>query len=182
MFIQTQETPNPLTLKFLPGIKIDLSGTHTFKKNEDASGSPLAQLLFDIEGIESIFFTEDFISITKNQDSDWEIVKPILLTTMIDYFVVGAPILIASSQHNSDSTGVESEVISQIRDILENKVQPAVAQDGGSIVFRSFTDGIVYVELQGACSGCPSSTITLKSGIENMLKHYVPEVISVESI
>lgn len=185
MFIQTQDTPNPQTMKFIPGVVVMPLGTATFTKSvKHDVESNLATMLLDIQGVESVFFAENFITVTKSNELDWDVLKPLILTGMIDYFLTGSPVV---SIPNIDIKikeldSVDTEIVKQIKSIIETRVQPAVAQDGGSIIFRDFTDGIVYVELQGACSGCPSSTITLKSGIENMLKHYVPEVISVEAI
>lgn len=185
MFIQTQDTPNPQTMKFIPGVVVMPLGTATFTKSVKSDvESNLATMLLDIQGVESVFFAENFITVTKSNELDWDVLKPLILTGMIDYFLTGSPVVsipngdIKSKQLDS----VDTEIVKQIKSIIETRVQPAVAQDGGSIIFRDFRDGIVYVELQGACSGCPSSTITLKSGIENMLKHYVPEVISVEAV
>ena len=180
MFIQTQETPNPQTIKFIPGRIVMPLGTRVFSLGDDCKASKLAELLLSIEGIESVLFAENFLTATKSNDADWDILKPLLLATMIDYFITGAPVI--SLEKEASYSEIENEVIKQLREIIDTKVKPAVAQDGGSIVFRNFVDGVVYVELQGACSGCPSAHITLKNGIENMLKYYVPEVISVEAV
>lgn len=181
MFIQTQDTPNPQTMKFIPGVVVMPIGTQTFTRN-DSGKSKLADLLLSTDGVEAVFFAENFITVTKDETSDWDSLKAILLTNMIDYFISGAPIVSINPPEKTVDTHIDNEIVKQIKEIIETRVQPAVAQDGGSIIFRDFADGIVYVELQGACSGCPSSTITLKSGIENMLKHYVPEVVSVEAV
>lgn len=185
MFIQTQDTPNPQTMKFIPGVVVMPFGTVTFTKSGKSDiESNLATMLLDIKGVESVFFAENFITVTKGNELDWDVLKPLILTGMIDYFLTGSPVVSIQNSDVKDKTldSVDTEIVKQIKSIIETRVQPAVAQDGGSIIFKDFSDGIVYVELQGACSGCPSSTITLKSGIENMLKHYVPEVISVEAI
>lgn len=182
MFIQTQDTPNPQTLKFIPGVVVMASGTQTFSKKENLGNSKLADMILAIDGVDSVFLAEDFISITKDENASWDSLKPHLLTSMIDFFVKGESIISPIGDEKKQDSHIGNEIVKQIKEIIETRVQPAVAQDGGSIIFKDFADGIVYVELQGACSGCPSSTITLKSGIENMLKHYVPEVISVEAI
>lgn len=181
MFIQTQETPNPETLKFIPGNTIIENGTATFNAEDDLSRAPLAQTIFNVKGVKSVFFGRDFITVTKNADQDWSYLKPLMLSCIMDHFMAGFPAvleLVERLEGNAD----DSDVTKQIKDIIETKVRPAVAQDGGDITFKDFKDGVVYLEMHGACSGCPSSTVTLKSGIENMLKHYIPEVISVESI
>lgn len=183
MFIQTEATPNPLTLKFLPGVDVMGSGTMFFTSKDDASISPLASELLGIDGVTAIFFGADFITVTKDEASHWEALKPILLTAIMDHFVAGKPVMLkpggeaASSAHEDDS-----DIVKQIKELIDTRVRPAVAQDGGDIVYRGFDNGIVLLELHGACSGCPSSTVTLKNGIENMLKHYVPEVVAVEAV
>jgi Fe-S cluster biogenesis protein NfuA len=180
MFIQTEATPNPLTLKFMPGVTVMATGTVFFTSTEDAKFSPLAQELFRIPGVTAVFFGSDFITATKDDGSDWNVLKPLILTTIMDHFVAGKPVL--TSEQTASGNDDDSELVKQIRELIDTRVRPAVAQDGGDIVFRGFHDGIVQVELHGSCSGCPSSTLTLKSGIENMLKHYVPEVIAVEAV
>lgn len=181
MFIQTESTPNPLTLKFTPGVAVMPTGTAFFTNKEDASISPLAITLFDIEGVTAIFLGSDFITVTKDEASHWEALKPIILTSIMDHFVAGKPVVIRASESAASSED-DSELVKQIKELIETRVRPAVAQDGGDIIFRGFDNGIVQLELHGSCSGCPSSTITLKNGIENMLKHYVPEVIAVEAV
>ena len=181
MFIQTESTPNPLTLKFLPGVPVMPSGTLFITSREQAKTSPLAATLFAVEGVSAVFFGSDFITVTKNEESHWEALKPILLTVIMDHFVAGKPVMGAAQAAAEDSAG-DSELEKQIRELIDTRVRPAVAQDGGDIVFRGFKDGIVSLELHGSCSGCPSSTVTLKNGIENMLKHYVPEVVAVEAV
>lgn len=183
MFIQTESTPNPLTLKFTPGVEVMGSGTMFFTSREDATISPLATGLFEVEGVNAIFLGNDFITVTKDEASHWEALKPILLTAIMDHFVAGKPVIIKKDAPAATANSVEdSELVKQIKELIETRVRPAVAQDGGDIIFHGFSDGIVTLELHGACSGCPSSTVTLKNGIENMLKHYVPEVIAVEAV
>ena len=180
MFIQTSPTPNPETLKFMPGVEVIPTGTKNFKEGDDLFSSPMAQRLFKIEGVKGVFLANDFITITKDADSEWAYLKPIVLASIMDHYVSGLPILteVASVKEIEYS----DEITKQIVEIIETRVRPAVAQDGGDIIFKEFKDGIVYLEMHGACSGCPSSTVTLKNGIENMLKHYVPEVIAVEQV
>lgn len=186
MFIQTETTPNPLTLKFLPGQTVMETGTAFFTNEEDAATSPMAKTLFAIDGVSAVFLGGDFITITREEDFSWEVLKPILLTAMMDQFVSGAPIVEEKTAANvalNDSSTVDDDALSkQIRELIDTRVRPAVAQDGGDIIFKGFEDGVVKLELHGACSGCPSSTATLKNGIENMLKHYVPEVVAVEAV
>lgn len=187
MFIQTQDTPNPNTMKFIPGIQLLTSGIKSYSSMEDAKSSLLARSLFEIEGVVGIFITESFISVTKRHEDDWSYLRPIVLAGILDHITSGLPIveeeekLQAVSASNDDGEQ-SAEVNARIIDLIETKVRPAVAQDGGDIIFKDFQDGVVYVELHGACSGCPSSTITLKNGIENMLKHYVPEVLEVRAV
>lgn len=188
MFIQTETTPNPNTLKFLPGQEVLGSRTAFFTDSENAAASPLASALFVLPDIRAIFYGSDFITITKNEIASWDILKPQILTTMMEHYQSGHPLILdeevsASSKPESVSySESEQEIVDQIKELLETRVRPAVAQDGGDIIFHSFKQGIVYLEMHGACSGCPSSTATLKSGIENMLKHYVPEVEAVEPV
>lgn len=177
MFIQTEETPNPQTLKFLPEKPVldGASGVRSleFKKNQDASSCPLAKRLLLVEGIEGVFLSADYLSITKREDFDWYVLKPSVLGLLMEHFVNGLPIYNGNDVAKNDDS---DPVVKQIREIIDTRVRPSVAMDGGDITFESFEDGIVYLKLQGACSGCPSSSATLKSGIENMLKYYVPEV------
>lgn len=183
MFIQTESTPNPLTLKFLPGVTVMESGTLFITSSADAKQSPLAQTLLEIDGVNAVFLGADFISITKDEASHWEALKPILLTSIMDHFTAGKPVVLAGGQA-SGAVAADTELEAQIRELIDTRVRPAVAQDGGDIIFKAFNaaDGIVQLELHGACSGCPSSTATLKQGIENMLKHYIPEVVAVEAV
>jgi len=190
MFIQTEETPNPATLKFIPDGKIVLeNGVMEFKNQKQASTkSPLALQLFAIAGIEAVMLGKDFITITKSGNSQWEYLKPEIQATIMDFYTTNKPILFEnidnakSSPKISTSENEDSEIVKQIKELIEIKVRPAVAMDGGDITFHSFEDGIVYLALKGSCSGCPSSSITLKNGIENMLKHYIPEVEGVEQV
>lgn len=181
MFIQTERTPNPETLKFLPGCEVTLRGSVEFRSLDEARGkSPLAEKLFGLGNVIGVFLGRDFISVTKAQSGDWEILSPLVLAAVMDHFTSGAPVLINESESTGESN--DSEIVKQIKEILETRVRPAVAQDGGDIVFDSFEDGILYLQLQGACQGCPSSTATLKNGIENLMRHYVPEVEEVRAI
>lgn len=184
MFIQTQDTPNPQTLKFLPGVEVIKSGTRSYENSDSCNDAPIAKTIFDVNGVRSVFLAKDFISVTKDEDQDWEYLKPLVLASIMDHFLAGMPTVLENSSTDNKNSKLHSndDITNQIIDLIETRVRPAVAQDGGDIIFRDFKDGIVYLELQGACSGCPSSTITLKSGIENMLKHYIPEVDSVESV
>jgi Fe-S cluster biogenesis protein NfuA len=178
MFIQTEDTPNPATLKFLPGRSVMASGTAEFRNVVEAAASPLARRLLSIEGIEGVFFGSDFVSVTKRDGRDWIMLKPHVLGAIMEHYMVGGP---AVENAAETAEAAESDpIILQIRELIETRVRPAVAQDGGDITFVRFDDGVVYLRMQGACAGCPSSTMTLKSGIETMLKHYVPEVRAVE--
>lgn len=184
MFIQTEETPNPATLKFLPGVLVLSKGTADFPSKETAGRSPLAQALFDVDGIKRIFLAADFISITKEDSYDWFLLKPAILATIMEHFTMNKPVLLESETDEPTSTHAEvsgdhAEIIEQIIELLDTRIRPAVAQDGGDIIFDGYEDGIVFLKMQGACEGCPSSTLTLKSGIENMMRHYIPEVIEV---
>ena len=184
MFIQTENTPNPTTLKFIPDGEIVLEkGTAEFKNQKQAAtSSPLALQLFAVFGVEAVFFGRDFITITKKDDVEWDKIKAEVMPTIMDFYVSKKPIMFEKSDDKNDISEDDDEVVKQIKELIEIKVRPAVAMDGGDIVFHSFEEGVVLLELKGACSGCPSSTITLKNGIEGMLKHYIPEVISVEQI
>ena len=189
MFIHTEPTPNPLTLKFLPGRIVMDEETVFFQKESDCSNSPLATRLFSIEGVAGVFFGSDFITITQGENSDWQILKPLILCEIMDHYNSGEKIMIKNQDDlkKNDSSLLESkhednEIVKQIKKLLDTKVRPAVAMDGGDIVFQSYKNGIVYIHMQGACSGCPSSTATLKMGIENMLKHYVPEVKEIKPV
>jgi Fe-S cluster biogenesis protein NfuA len=174
MFIQTEQTPNPATLKFLPGRAVMEQGTADFPSADAAHRSPLAERLFAVEGVQGIFLGADFITVTKSDDRDWQILKPMILGSIMEHYTSGAAVVNEGAQ--KDEAGEDSEIVVQIKELLETRVRPAVAQDGGDIVFRSYEDGIVYLQMQGSCSGCPSSSATLKIGIENLLKHYIPEI------
>ena len=185
MFIQTEQTPNPATLKFLPGRSVLDSGTANFPDADSAARSPLAERLFGIDGVVGVFFGTDFVSVTKDQDREWYLLKPAILGVIMEHFTAGRPVLnpdsVAGDEgHSGDAE--DDEVVGQIKELLDTRVRPAVAQDGGDIVFRGFDKGVVYLHMQGACAGCPSSTATLKMGIENMLRHYIPEVVEVRPV
>ena len=184
MFIQTEDTPNPNTLKFLPGREISPDRPREFDSADAAAASPLASDLFVIEGVERVFFGEDFIAVTKGEAQDWAHQKPFLLGAIMDGLQSGRP-LFGEAETESGHAAYEGEadgVVKEIIELIDTRVRPAVAQDGGDILFHSFTaeTGVVKLKMRGACAGCPSSTMTLKSGIENLLKHYVPEVKAVE--
>lgn len=184
MFIQTQETPNPATMKFLPGRDVmGDKGTAFYTDKKAAGASPLAETLFEIEYVNAIFLGSDFITVTKAEAGEWAILKPLILTSVMDHFVSDKPVLAAKKTATTTASADDSDpIVQQIKELIETRVRPAVAQDGGDIVFHSFDAGVVYLEMHGSCSGCPSSTATLKQGIENMLKHYIPEVIAVEPV
>ena len=185
MFIQTEATPNPATLKFLPGIPVLERGTADFPDEETAARSPLAQRLFAVEGVSGVFLGADFISVTKTTEKDWQVMRPLVLSAVMDHFTQGEPVLLDDSGDTDGDTGDaigEDGPVTRIKELIETRVRPAVMQDGGDIVFQEFKDGVVYLRMQGACSGCPSSTATLKHGIENMLRYYVPEVTEVQAV
>ena len=179
MFIQTEGTPNPQTLKFLPGTQVMARGTANFETVADAAPSPLAQRLFEIEGVSGVFLGGDFITATKTEAAEWSQLKPLILGAIMEHLSQGRPVIEGTE---AEDTSNDDPTVTQIKELLDTRVRPAVAQDGGDIVFRDFKDGIVYLHMQGACAGCPSSTMTLKHGIENMLKHYVPEVLEVQAV
>ena len=189
MFIETETTPNPATLKFLPGQPVMSSGTRDFASPEEAEASPLAQALFDTGEVTGVFFGRDFVSVTAGPGADWSQLKPQVVAVLLDHFVSQAPLFAGPSAGFSvpaeDTTFEEdpadADVIEQIKELIETRVRPAVAGDGGDIHYRGFRDGVVYLTMHGACSGCPSSTATLKHGIEGLLKHYVPEVHEVRA-
>ena len=182
MFIQTEETPNPATLKFIPGKDVtgESGKTFYFKNSDEASTSPLALSLFDIEGVVGVFFGYDFLTITI-EGVEWQNIKPSILSIIMNHYVSESPIFIEEFDQ-SDETEILDEVSEKIKDIISTHIRPAVAQDGGDITFHGFDRGIVYLHMQGACAGCPSSTITLKMGIENLLRHYIPEVVEVRPV
>jgi Fe-S cluster biogenesis protein NfuA len=185
MFIQTESTPNPATLKFLPGREVMGEGGVADFPSADAAGrSPLARALFAIPEVSRVFFGSDFISVTK-RDGEWKHLKPAILGAVMEHFTQGAQLMEGSAEEIEETFNAEdSDLVDQIKELIETRVRPAVAQDGGDIVFRGFDgeSGIVQLQLKGSCAGCPSSTMTLKNGIENMLRHYVPEVTAVESV
>tara|TARA_B100001741_G_scaffold184153_1_gene151592 strand:- start:364 stop:915 length:552 start_codon:yes stop_codon:yes gene_type:complete len=180
MFIQTEDTPNPNTLKFMPGVVVLEKNTVDFSSIKSASKSNLAKMLFDVNGVKRVFLGSDFISVTKSEDLDWDILKPSILTAIMEHFASGKPIIEIENDTKIESEN-DTEVVKQIKELIDQRVRPAVAMDGGDISFCSFDQGIVTLEMKGACAGCPSSTATLKMGIENMLKHYIPEVIEVRA-
>ena len=183
MFIQTEETPNPATLKFLPGREVAGSTTADFPEPESAGRSPLAERLFAIDGITGVFLGADFVTVTKAGDKEWYLLKPAVLGVIMEHFTAGRPVLLSDAAEQVENVSEEdSEVVAQIKELLDTRVRPAVAQDGGDIVFQGFEDGVVFLTMQGACAGCPSSTATLKMGIENMLRHYIPEVLEVRAV
>ncbi|WP_419798196.1 MAG: NifU family protein [Terasakiella sp.] len=178
MFIQTEATPNPSTLKFIPEQTVMAQGTANFNDKDAAARSPLAQRLFGVDGVDSIFLGSDFITVTKQEDKDWQVLKPMILEALMNHFSSGEAI-VQDGDNTAEQTGDDDEIVTQIKELLETRVRPAVAQDGGDIIFHKFEEGIVYLTMMGACSGCPSSSATLKHGIENMLRYYVPEVLEV---
>ena len=186
MFIQTEQTPNPQTLKFLPGKVVMDEGTAFFQNIDKTSNSPLAKKLFDVDGVTGVFFGSDFITVTKNDSLDWQVMKPLILGAIMDHFNSGEPTINNETNDKGEKSLLEnsedSDIVKQIKELLDTRVRPAVAMDGGDIVYDNYEDGIVYLHMQGACSGCPSSMATLKMGIENMLKHYIPEVKEVRPV
>lgn len=188
MFIQTEDTPNPATLKFLPGRDVTGEGNppRDFERGADVSGAPLAEMLFMIPDVMGVFFGSDYISVTRKDEVQWKHLKPAVLGAIMDFYVAGGEALTDAGAAEADVEmtyeGETAEIVEQIKELIELRVRPAVAQDGGDIIFQHFDDqdGTVFLKMRGACAGCPSSTMTLKSGIENMLKHYVPEVTRVE--
>jgi len=175
MFIQTESTPNPATLKFLPGQSVMDMGTADFPSAESASASPLAQRLFAVAGTTGVFLGSDFVTVTKTDDMEWDHIKPALLGAIMEHFQSGA---VAQGDYDA----ADESIVVQIKELLDTRVRPAVAQDGGDITFHGFDRGIVYLHMKGACAGCPSSTLTLKMGIENLLRHYIPEVVEVRPV
>jgi Fe-S cluster biogenesis protein NfuA len=183
MFIQTEPTPNPATLKFLPGRPVMTSGTANFTDPATAARSPLAVRLFALAGVTGVYLGGDFITVTKDEATDWYQLKPVVLGAIMEHFTAGLPIVTGAGEPVAEAEEEEDdEIVAQIKELLETRVRPAVAQDGGDIIFSHFADGVVYLHMQGSCSGCPSSTATLKAGIENMLRHYVPEVMEVRPV
>lgn len=191
MFIQTQTTPNPTTLKFLPGRDVSPDTSYEFISPEEAAASPLASALFGLKGVKTVFLGQDFVSITKSEEVDWSHLKPQALAAIMDHFVSGAPVIAdVGARPSADAAeddvlyeGETAEIVAEIKELIATRVRPAVANDGGDIIFKRFDaeTGIVHLTMRGACSGCPSSTLTLKQGVENLLRHYVPEVTAVEA-
>lgn len=184
MFIQTQPTPNPSSMMFLPGQTVLESGSMQFATARESMKSPLAKKLFQVDGVTNVFFGSDFITVTKSDDYTWNVVKPDIFAGIMDHFTSGDPLVTDASSTEKSDTAInedDSEVVAMIKELLETRIRPAVMEDGGDIVFKGFHEdsGIVTLKMQGACSGCPSSAVTLKGGIENMLMHYIPEVKSV---
>ncbi len=184
MFIQTEATPNPATLKFIPGRLVLTAGTADYRVGDDADASPLATRLFEIDGVTGVFLGSDFISVTKGE-ADWQHLKPAVLGAIMEHYMSGAPV-VTSGEGNDVAEGnydpADEQIVATIKELLETRVRPAVAQDGGDITFQGFREGIVYLQMRGACSGCPSSTATLRHGIENLLRHFCPEVQEVQAI
>jgi Fe-S cluster biogenesis protein NfuA len=182
MFIQTEPTPNPATLKFLPGRAVLATGTLDLRDKEAAAQSPLAARLFDIAGISGVFYGSDFIAVTKSE-GEWQQLKPAILGAIMEHFMSGAPLIQGDDAASEDADeffeSKDTETVATIKELIETRVRPAVANDGGDITFKGFKDGVVYLNMKGACSGCPSSTATLRHGIQNLLKHYLPDVVEV---
>ena len=181
MFIQTEETPNPNTLKFIPGVQVLEEGTFEFTDKDEAKISNLANLIFLINGIDRVFLATDFVSVTKKIDINWEILKPLILTAIMDHYASGKQVIEKIQNKTKELIDEDTEVVKQIKELIDQRVRPAVAMDGGDISFCSFENGVVTLQMKGACAGCPSSTATLKMGIENMLRHYIPEVVEVKA-
>ncbi len=184
MFIQTEATPNPATLKFLPGRSVLDGGTIDMRAPEDAASSPLAARLFTVPGVTGVFLASDFITVTKD-DSDWQHLKPAILGAIMEFYMSGDPVIIGDAEDESGEEffdEADGETVEVIKELLDTRVRPAVANDGGDITFRGFKDGIVFLHMRGACAGCPSSTATLKHGIENLLRHFVPDVVEVRPV
>ncbi|WP_188644465.1 NifU family protein [Tsuneonella deserti] len=191
MFIETETTPNPATLKFLPGRQVMPAGTREFASPEAAASSPLAEALFDTGEVTGVFFGADFVSVTAAPGADWSQLKPQVVAVLLDHFVSGAPLFAggdaggisvpAEADRIVEEDPADADIVAQINELLETRIRPAVANDGGDIIYRGYRDGVVHLQMQGACSGCPSSTATLKHGIEGLLKHYIPEVTEVRA-
>ncbi len=185
MFIQTEPTPNPATLKFIPGRTVLGNGTAEFRARSDAAASPLAARLFDVEGVTGVFLGSDFISVTKG-DGEWQHIKPAILGAIMEHYMSGAPSMEGAGTANDGAPGEydpkDEETVNTIKELLDTRVRPAVANDGGDIVFHGFKDGVVFLHMRGACAGCPSSTATLRHGIENLLRHFCPDVQEVRPV
>jgi Fe-S cluster biogenesis protein NfuA len=182
MFIQTEATPNPASRKFLPGKTVLAGGARDFPSAEAAKTSPLATRIFAVEGVVGVYLGTDFVTVSKADDQDWQVVKPQVLAAIMEHYTSGDPVLASGEARDSGIEEGDSEVVRQIKELLETRVRPAVAQDGGDIIYSDFRDGVVYLTMRGSCSGCPSSTATLKQGIETMMRHYIPEVQAVQAV
>ncbi|EYD76452.1 NifU-like domain protein [Rubellimicrobium mesophilum DSM 19309] len=185
MFIQTESTPNPATLKFLPGETVLGRGTADLPDAESAQKSPLGRRIFAVPGVTGVFLGSDFVTVTKGADVEWDHIKPAILGAVMDHFQSGDPVMLdagAAPSAHAAHDGEDAAIVEQIKELLDTRVRPAVAQDGGDITFHGFDRGVVYLHMQGACAGCPSSTLTLKMGIENLLRHYIPEVTEVRPV
>jgi Fe-S cluster biogenesis protein NfuA len=185
MFIQTESTPNPATLKFLPGETVLGRGTADLPDAEQAAKSPLGRRIFAVPGVTGVFLGSDFVTVTKGADVEWDHIKPAILGAVMDHFQSGDPVMLdnaAAPSAHAAHEGEDAAIVEQIKELLDTRVRPAVAQDGGDITFHGFDRGVVYLHMQGACAGCPSSTLTLKMGIENLLRHYIPEVTEVRPV
>ena len=185
MFIQTEQTPNPATLKFLPGQAVLSGESLDFASGEEAESSPLALRLFGLAGVKRVFLGSDFVSVSKDDQTDWAMLKPMVLAALMEHLATGQPVLLEGNASGAQDAGPEEEddeIVLQIKALINERVRPSVAMDGGDIVFECFEDGVVYLKMRGACAGCPSSTATLKVGIENMLRHFVPEVNEVRAV
>jgi len=182
MFIQTESTPNPATIKFIPGVTVMEQGVAEFPTAQDAEKSPIAEKLFGIAGVQRVFFGNDFISVTKAEEADWQNMKAPILGAIMQHFSMQLPLFKDGAVAAEISDDLLDEISKQIKELIDKRVRPAVAMDGGDIVFDRFEQGIVYLRMHGACSGCPSSTVTLKNGVETMLRHYVPEVLEVRQV
>ena len=176
MFIQTEETPNPATLKFIPGVDVMGAGNAEFNSVEESKSAPLAKRLFQIDGVQSVFLGADFIAVTKLESLEWFSLKPAILAGIMEHYASGLPVIETLNETISSTDEADSETVQQIKHLIDTRVRPAVAMDGGDIIFSSYDDGVVTLQMRGACQGCPSSAATLKMGIENMLRHYIPEV------
>ncbi len=190
MFIETETTPNPATLKFLPGKPVMLAGTREFTNDEEAESSPLAAALFSLGDVTGVFYGREFISVTVAQGVAWSDVKPQVVAMLLDHFISEAPLFVTGSaagiavpaeDEDFGDREEDADIIDQIKDLIETRIRPAVANDGGDVAYRGFREGVVFLQMQGACSGCPSSSATLKNGIESLIKHYVPEVVEVRA-
>ena len=183
MFIQTEATPNPATLKFLPGRAVLETGTLDLRSRDEATQSPLAERLFAVDGVRGVFFGSDFIAVTKDDAAEWQHLKPMILGGIMEHFMSGVPLLNGASAETDEADeffdAADADTVATIKELIETRVRPAVASDGGDITFKGFKDGVVYLNMKGACSGCPSSTATLQHGIQNLLRHFVPDVVEV---